>query len=53
MFASTALKDEKGGDLNRFLTRLMVSVDDIAAAFWQTKHGCQMREDLDKRPFRK
>ena len=34
-------------------TELLVSLDDITAAFWLTEDGAAMRDRLDHRPFDK
>ena len=34
-------------------TELLMSLDDICAAFWDTKEGRAMRDQLDNHPFDK
>lgn len=55
MFATEALKAECGvrrdGDEAAFAERLMVDTADISGAFWATKWGAAMRDELDRMPF--
>ena len=55
LFATEALKRECGvrcdGDEAAFAERLMVDTADISGAFWATKWGAAMRDELDRAPF--
>lgn len=34
-------------------TELLLSLDDISAAFWKSQHGTTMQDELDNHPFDK
>ena len=55
LFASEELRRECGirgpGDEAAYTERLLVDTEDISAAFWGTKWGAAMRDELDHAPF--
>ena len=55
LFASAELRRERGirhtGDAGAFAERLLVDTDEISEAFWATKWGAAMRDELDHAPF--
>jgi hypothetical protein len=57
MFASAELRAAKGLDSKAkeslYAKKMLVTVDEIAAAFWQTPWGHVMRDELDHKPFRR
>jgi len=57
LYASGELREARGLDRKGKEAlgsgRLLVSCEEISGAFWDTKWGRDMREELDHKPFRK
>jgi hypothetical protein len=57
LYASPELRTAKGLDnkarLDQYKNKLITPVEQIAEAYWSTKWGKAMRDELDNKRFRK